>query len=73
MRFFFSLLFLFALLFTFATATSTKDDTDSRVAMDLLRPWTWSLTFPAFGLPAQPDAAALHVRRHGPRRRAMHP
>ncbi|KAJ7135107.1 hypothetical protein C8R46DRAFT_1201606 [Mycena filopes] len=66
MRFFFSLLVLFALLLTLATATTTTPnndaddrDHDSRVAMNLFRPWTWTL--PAFQLPAQPDAAALHL------------
>ncbi|KAJ6545152.1 hypothetical protein B0H19DRAFT_1167054 [Mycena capillaripes] len=73
MRFLFSIIALFALLFTLVTATSsTEDDThhDARFTMSLFRPWTWSLPLPAL---AQSDATSQHVRRHGPRRRAMHP
>ncbi|KAJ7104890.1 hypothetical protein C8R44DRAFT_332709 [Mycena epipterygia] len=72
MRFFFSLIALFALLFTLATATSTThdDDKQARGTMSFFRPWTWTLPLPVM---AEPNAATQHVRRHGPRRRAMHP
>ncbi|KAJ7432393.1 hypothetical protein FB451DRAFT_1316908 [Mycena latifolia] len=72
MRVLFSLIALFALFLVLAAAASTTDEkhTSAHGTMSLFRPWTWTLPLPAF---AEPDAAALHVRRHGPRRRAMHP
>ncbi|KAJ7096872.1 hypothetical protein C8R44DRAFT_812375 [Mycena epipterygia] len=71
MRFFFSLIALFALLLTLATATPTNDDDEqARVTMSLFRPWTWTLPLPTI---PEVDAASQRVRRHGPRRRAMHP
>ncbi|KAJ7153955.1 hypothetical protein C8R43DRAFT_1001573 [Mycena crocata] len=77
MRFFLvTLITFFALLFTLASATTTTMNTDdnggghARVSMSFFRPWTWTFPLPAM---VPPDAAAQHVRRHGPRRRAMHP
>ncbi|KAJ7510710.1 hypothetical protein B0H11DRAFT_1955853 [Mycena galericulata] len=70
MRFVFSLITLFTFLLAMASAASTDDDEQTRVSMSLFRPWTWSLPLPGI---AQPGAMSLHVRRHGPRRRAVHP
>ncbi|KAJ7664867.1 hypothetical protein B0H17DRAFT_1091416 [Mycena rosella] len=72
MRLFISLIAIFALLFTLAAATTPDDDEHDRVTISLFRPWTWSLPLPLPAM-AEADAASLHVRRHGPRRRAMHP
>ncbi|KAF8188849.1 NADP-dependent oxidoreductase domain-containing protein [Mycena galopus ATCC 62051] len=77
MRFFFSLIALFALLLTLAAATPMNDpDPQAGVIFmnSLFRPWTWSLSLPALTPPTfESDATAQHVRRHGPRRSAMHP
>ncbi|KAJ7092900.1 hypothetical protein B0H15DRAFT_832918 [Mycena belliarum] len=82
MRLFLSVIAFFALFLTLTaatttttpmtatTTTTTSNVRPARGTMSLFRPWTWALALPAL---AEPDAAALHVRRHGPRRRAVHP
>ncbi|KAF7367009.1 hypothetical protein MSAN_00960000 [Mycena sanguinolenta] len=73
----FSLIALFALLFTFAAANPASNENDRQstgiTMSNLFRPWTWTL--PDFTpRPRELDAAAQHVRRHGPHRRAIsHP
>ncbi|KAJ7615926.1 hypothetical protein FB45DRAFT_934951 [Roridomyces roridus] len=80
MRVLVSLLTFFALFFTLTLAgsvppASTPTNDDTSVSISFFRPWTWTLPLPALGVAAnaQADAAAAHVRRHGPRRRAVHP
>ncbi|KAJ6623700.1 hypothetical protein B0H10DRAFT_2009226 [Mycena sp. CBHHK59/15] len=76
MRFALFFIPLFTLLVTLAAATSIHDETKSNVAASIFRPWTWPLGLPALspGLETSISESAMHVRRHGPRRRsAAHP
>ncbi|KAJ6513710.1 hypothetical protein C8R47DRAFT_1091670 [Mycena vitilis] len=70
-----SIIALLTILFALAAASPTADDNQTGSPMSLFRPWTWTIPlgpFPAFQV-AQPETGSQYVRRHGPRRRAMHP
>ncbi|KAJ7654069.1 hypothetical protein DFH06DRAFT_1203569 [Mycena polygramma] len=75
MRFLCPIIALLTILFALATASPTTDENNAHSPMSLFRPWTWTMPLgllPAFQV-AQPDAGSQYVRRHGPRRRAVHP
>ncbi|KAJ7602291.1 hypothetical protein DFH06DRAFT_1259061 [Mycena polygramma] len=72
MRFLLSIIALLTILFALATASPTTDENNAHSPMSLFRPWTWTMPLPAFQV-AQPDPGSQYIRRHGPRRRAVHP